>query len=425
MPGPLEGVKVLEFTEIIAGPFSGLLLSDMGADVIKVEPPWGEPWRFAQPFMPNESKTFMGLNRGKKSLTLDLTRPEAREIVYRLVPDMDVVIINSRPDVPYKLGIDYETLSAINPRLVYCENTAFGRQGPDHSRPGYDIIVQAITGLMASEDKIVNGLPQQVQSTAVADFSTGITIAWAVCAALFSRERTGKGQKIETTLLGTALALQTSRFMQVESVDQERTSQFLETLELLREAGTPYEEIHQHYMDTFDPGRRRAGNAYYRTYQVKDGVLVVGCLSDPLRKRMLGVLGLEDIRFQPGYDMYSEETREFNLRLVAQMEEKFLQKTTSEWLDLLDASGVPAGPVRFVEELLADDQVNSNNLVVELEHSQAGKLTMFGPIVTMSETPLEAQSASPALGEHTVDILRSMGIDDEEQGELREKGAIL
>ena len=424
MPGPLIGIKVLEFTEIIAGPFSGMLLSDMGADVIKVEPPWGEPWRFAQPFMPNESKTFMGLNRGKKSLTLDLTKPEAREIVYKIVPDMDVVIVNSRPDVPYNLGIDYETLSALNPGLIYCENTAFGRQGPDSYRPGYDIIAQAMTGLMAAEDKIANGVPQQVQSTAIADFSTGIAMAWSVCAALYSRERTGKGQKIETTLLGTSLALQTMRFTQVDVVDKERTGDFLETLSLLREAGTPYEEVHQRYLDTFDAGRRREGNAYYRTYQARDGVLAVGCLSDPLRRRLMEVLGLEDIRFQPDYDMHSEETQAFNLRLVAQAEGIFLQKTVSAWLEILDAAAVPAGPVRFVEELVTDEQVVANGLVVELEHSQAGRLTMVGPVVKMSETPLGAQSASPALGENTVEILKAMGYDDGGLEELRKKGVI-
>ena len=424
MSGPLDGVRVLEFTEIIAGPFSGMLLSDMGADVIKVEPPWGEPWRFAQPFMPNESKTFMGLNRGKKSLTLDLTKEEARDIVYKMIPDMDVVIVNSRPDVPYNLGIDFEKLSAINPRLIYCENTAFGRQGPHSSRPGYDIIAQAMTGLMAAEDKIANGVPQQVQSSPLADFSTGITMAWSVCAALYSRERTGKGQKIETTLLGTALALQTMRFMQVEVVDKERTSEFLESLALLREAGTPYEGIQEHYLDTYDPGRRRLGNAYYRTYQTKDGVIAIGCLSDPLRKRMVDLLGLEDIRFQPDYDMYSEETRQFNLRLVAKVEELFLRRSVTEWLELLDAAGVPAGPVRYVEELLDDEQVTSNGLVVELEHSLAGTVTMVGPILKMSETPLRAQSASPALGESTIDILHGLGYDDDDLSKLREKGII-
>ena len=385
MPGPLEGIRVLEFTEIIAGPFSGMLLGDMGADVIKVEPPWGEPWRFAFPFLPTESKTFIGLNRSKRSLTLDLTKPEGKEVIYRLILDMDVVIINSRPDVPYNLGIDYETLSEKNPRIIYCENTAFGRSGPDSYRPGYDIIAQAMSGLMASEDKIKDGVPQQVQSTAVADFSTGIAIAWGVSAALFNRERTGKGQKIESTLLGTALAVQTSRFLQIDSIDDEQRQELLETLNALRLAGTPYEEIHKYYREFMDGRRFRGFTVYYRTYQTKDGALAVGCLSDPLRKRMLDVLGLEDIRFQPNYDMYSEETKAFNEKLNAQAEAKFLEKTVEDWLATLDEAGVPAGPVRFVEELVDNEQVIANDLVVELEHSLAGKLKMVGPILKMSE----------------------------------------
>lgn len=423
MPGPLEGIRVLEFTEIIAGPFSGMLLGDMGADVIKVEPPWGEPWRFAFPFLPSESKTFMGLNRSKRSLTLDLTKPEGKEVIYRLIPDIDVVIINSRPDVPYNLGIDYETLSEKNPRIVYCENTAFGRNGPDSYRPGYDIIAQAMSGLMASEDKIKDGVPQQVQSTPVADFSTGITIAWGICAALFNRERTGKGQKIEATLLGTALAVQTSRFMQVDSIDDDNRQELLETLDALRLAGTPYEEIHAYYREFMDGRRFRGFNIYYRTYQTKNGVLAVGCLSDPLRKRMIDVLGLKDIRFQPDYDMHSEETKAFNERLTVQAEAKFMEKTVQEWLALLDNAGVPAGPVRFVEELIDDPQVKANDLVVELEHSLAGKVKMVGPILKMSETPLKAKNASPALGEHSNEILLEFGYTEEEIQHLREKGA--
>lgn len=191
MAGALDGVRILEFTEIIAGPFAGMLLSDMGADIIKVEPPWGEAWRFADEFFPAESSTYVSLNRGKRSLPLDLARPEGREIVYRLVAEMDAVIVNARPDVPYNLGIDYETLSAKNPRLIYCDNTAFGRMGPQRHRPGYDIVVQAMSGLLASEGKMENGVPQQVQSTAIADYATGIAIAWGLCAALFHRERTG------------------------------------------------------------------------------------------------------------------------------------------------------------------------------------------------------------------------------------------
>ncbi|HZQ36550.1 MAG TPA: CoA transferase, partial [Dehalococcoidia bacterium] len=149
MSRPLERIRVLEFSQIIAAPLCGMLLADMGADVIKVEPPGGEPWRLQSQFIPLESKTYISLNRGKRSLPLDINTPEARAIVHRIIPEFDVVIVNYRPDVPAKAGIDYDTLSALNPRLVYCENTAFGRQGPDAYRPGYDIIIQAMSGLMA------------------------------------------------------------------------------------------------------------------------------------------------------------------------------------------------------------------------------------------------------------------------------------
>ena len=422
MPGALDGIRILEFTEIIAGPFGGMLLADMGADVIKIEPPWGDPWRHAAPIEPGESKTFMSLNRGKRSLPLDLTKQEGRDVVYRLVPETDVVIINYRPDVPYNLGIDYETLSAINPRLVYCENTAYGREGPHSQRPGYDLIAQAMTGLMASEDKIEDGVPQQVSSTPVADVSTGIAAAWSVCAALFHRERSGKGQKIETNLLASALSAQSTRFMEVKRVDAEPRAEFYESMQLMKDAGVPYADIHAYYREHFDSRRGRGFSIYYRTYQTADGVLAVGCLSDPLRKRLIDLLGLHDIRFEPNYDMYSEESRLFYEKLNTQMEEIFRQKSVSEWLCLLDDAGVPAGPVRFVEELVDDEQVISNGQVIELEHSVVGKVKMVGPLVRMSETPLEPILASPALGEHTDSILAACGYTAERIQELRELG---
>ncbi|MEC9277778.1 MAG: CoA transferase, partial [Chloroflexota bacterium] len=174
MPGALDGIKVLEFTQIIAAPFGGMLLSDMGASVIKIEPLGGEPWRLHSEFLPKESKTFISLNRGKRSLPLDLKTKEGLEIVQKLVVNTDVVIINARPDVPKELGIDYESLSTINPKLIYCDNTAYGRKGPHGYRPGYDLIVQAMSGLLAADNKIVDGLPQQITATAVADYTTGV-----------------------------------------------------------------------------------------------------------------------------------------------------------------------------------------------------------------------------------------------------------
>ena len=420
MAGPLEGIKVLEFTQIIAGPFGGMMLADMGADVIKVEPVEGEPWRLALEFIPKESKTFMSLNRGKRSLPLDLTKPEAVEIVHEMIPEIDVVVINARPDVPDKLGINYETLSAINPRLIYCDNTAFGRNGPDSYRPGYDLIIQAMSGLMAAEGKIRDGVPQLITSTAVADFATGIAIAWGVCAALFHRERTGQGQKVETTLLGTALGVQTGSFMEVEAFDAERRAEFLAVLDALRESGASYEEMYEQYVQIVSPWR--GANIYYRTYQARDGALAVACLSDRLRKRVADVLGIDDPRFRPGYDPFDDETIARTEQLMKRAEDLFREKTVDEWLETFDGVGVPAGPVRFAQEMLDDEQVRANGLSVELEHTLAGPVKMVGPIISMSETPLEARSASPALGEHTDEILASMGYSQDEISVLRCNG---
>ena len=152
MPGPLDGINILEFTQIIAAPFGGMLLSDMGANVIKIEPVEGEPWRLHSQFLPKESRTYMGLNRGKKSLPLNLKDSKSVEIIEKIVESIDVVIINARPDVPKTLGIDYETLSTINPNIIYCDNTAFGRKGPYSQHPGYDIVVQAMSGLLAADN---------------------------------------------------------------------------------------------------------------------------------------------------------------------------------------------------------------------------------------------------------------------------------
>ena len=418
MSGPLTGVRVLEFSEIIAAPFGGMLLADMGADVIKVEPPWGEPWRLNSPVVPLESKTYISINRGKKSLPLDLSKPAAREIVGRLVPRTDVVIINYRPDVPAKLGIDYEALSALNPRLIYCETTAFGRRGPESARPGYDIIIQAMSGLMAMDGHLQGGVPQVI-TPAVADFSTGIAIAWAVSAALYNRERTGRGQRVDTSLLGTALGLQANRFLWIEATDTEARQSLLEGLTELRSQGKSYQEMHEHHRaHTFT----QMLNIYYRTYQTRDSVIAVGCLSDPLRKKLLSVLGLHDIRFDAGYDPGSDEALAFAQALHGKAEAIFRQRSAAEWLRDLDAAGVPAGPVRFPEELVDDPQVLANGFQADLDHSLVGRMKMTGPLVQMSETPLEATASSPALGEHTDDLLRDLGYSADDVQGLRDTG---
>jgi formyl-CoA transferase len=421
MPGPLDGIRILEFTEIIAGPFGGMLLSDMGADVIKVEPPQGESWRLIAQFIPTESRSFMALNRGKKGITLDLTKPEAQEVVAKLIPDTDVVLVNYRPDVSEKLGIDYEKLSAINPRLIYCDNTAFGRKGPQAHRPGYDLIVQGLTGLMALEGKEFNGVPV-MNALPSADISTGMMMAWSVSAALFHRERTGKGQKIETTLLGSALAIQTSGFQMIESADMEWKQQVLERLKQARADGENYEEQKKARL-SIRPIRTVA--MYYRAYRTKDHYIVVGCLSEALRRKLADAMGFDDKRIgNPEYDPTEPDALKYARALVKKVEGMFVEKTTDEWLELFDEKGVPAGPFNFIEELMGNEQVIANDLQVTVEHSLAGTVHQAGPAFQMSETPLAVQGPSPALGEHNEEILSSLGYSAEEIEALRDSNVI-
>ena len=402
MAGALDGIKVLEFSEMIAAPFAGMHLGDMGADVIKVEPPEGDPWRHGLEFAPNESRTFLSLNRNKRGLTLDLKQPEAQEIVHRLVPAMDVVTVNYRPDVPKKLGIDYETLSALNPRLIYVQNTAMGTRGDHSHRPGYDLIAQAVTGLMLTGGRVdFDGVPMPL-SPAVGDYGTGLIIALAVCAALFARERTGEGQRVDTTLLGTSLALQTATFMRTE----------------IPSPGAAEGSVANPSPDA------RALNAYYRVYRTKDSMIAVACLTPTLRRKMADAIGVTDIRHDRKIARDSDEGREAALEFTAAAIERFLERTTDEWLAVLDSAAVPAGPVRSVEQLLDDPQVRANDLVVEYQHPVAGAVSMVGPIIQMEKTPTGVRRAPPTLGQHNQEILVELGYSPGEIAKLREVGAL-
>ena len=422
MPGPLHGVRVVDFTQIIAGPLGGRLLADMGAEVIKLEPPWGEPWRFQQKFMPSESRNFIVYNRGKRSLPLDLSKPEAKEIIHRLIRQTDVTLMNFRPDVANNLGIDYETLSEINPGLVYCEITAYGREGPDAHRPGYDMILQAMSGLMASEAKILDGVPQQIFASALIDTTAGINLSSAVCAALYAKERSGVGQRVETSLLGSALILLGSRFLNVDSYDLEARKNALADIASKRDESAPYADLL-----AASPGSRRQrhhANVYYRVYMTMDGPIGVGCLSDPLRIRLLETLKLEDIAFEPGYDPNTPESQAYADDLAKQAEALFRAKPSAEWLEIMEKAGIPAGPVRFVEELFDDPQINANGLVSRSEHRDAGTVTMIGPTAKFSGTPAKPAPPSPALGEHTAEILEELGFSNDQFNTWKEAGIV-
>ena len=422
MPGPLEGISVLEFTEVISGPLAGMILSDYGASVIKIEPPWGDSWRYMYKISESESRPFMAYNRGKRNMTLNLKHPEARQITQKLVTDSDVVIVNSSPNVADNLGIGYEQLANINPRIIYCENTAYGSYAGDGYVSGYDLVIQAVCGLIGTESRIDDsGRPEQIWSTPLIDTTSGLNLVASICAALYYREKTGLGQKIETNLLSCAFQLMGMRLVEVESLDKSRNLEFVEDVRNLRKAKLSHKEIRDFYESRQDVA---PGNIYYRTFLTSDGALAVACLNDPLRKKLLQVLELEDIRFDMDYDPRAQRSMEFGDRLVELAESKFKSRNTDDWLSILFSNNIPAGPIRFKEELFSDDKLIENGFLIDVNHKEQGKIRMTGGLARFSESHLAIKHNLGGLGEHTEEILEEYGFTETQRIEFRNDGII-
>jgi formyl-CoA transferase len=398
VPGALEGVRVLEFSEMIAAPLAGMLLGDLGADVIKVEPPGGESWRLMAQFAPGESRAFIALNRNKRGIALDLKTPEGQAVVHRLVPTVDVVIVNYRPDTAATLNIDYETLGPLNERLIYVDNTAVGRRGPSSHRPGYDLIVQAMSGLMATGGRVEDGIPIPLNPPVI-DLATGIAIAWAICAALFARERDGVGQKVETTLLATSLLMQGAGFLRGD----------LGPTRVRPESD----------------GATRPTNPYYRTYRTSDGMVSVAALTPIMRRRFEEAVGVvHPLHARRDIPRDSAEAATMSGRFVAEVVAVMAQRSTGEWLAAFDRNTVPAGPYQSVADLADDPQVVANEMAASLEHPVAGSITMVGPLVRMSHTPATARHASPTIGQHNEEVLAEAGYSEAEVADLIERGIL-
>jgi len=416
MAGPLEGIRILEFGSFVAGPWGGQLLSDMGADVIKIEPPKGDPWRHASSFAKNESRVFVPLNRGVRSICLDLNLESAQAALRKLIESADGMISNNRLDTAVKLGIDYASVSKINPRLVYVDITAYGSKGHMADMPGFDLIVQGYTGAIASEGKITkNGQPEVVWSSSYIDFSTGYAAANGILAGIIGRGKTGKGQLVSTSLLANAIAMQSLRIADVEGLPAPAKNWFDQTRPRLIKQGASYEEIQDSYQMTVRPLIYRC---YYRAYKTLDGGLALGTLAVHARARLLDVFGLKDPRVtDPNYDDTTPKAIRLGHDLVTKFEDIFASETTDHWFTELRSHDIPCEPLRFIEEMADDEQVLANDYVIEVDHHTGHKIRTSGPILTFDGGMPELKS-SPALGEHTSEILTGLGLSSDEIAEL-------
>ena len=417
--GPLTGIRVLEFSQIVAGPLAGIQLSDMGADVIKVEPLAGEARRNSGAVVPNEGKYFQSLNRGKRSLTVDLARPEGQQLIHRLIPAFDVVLINYRAGVPARLGIDYETLSRLNPRLIYATITGFGDCGPQATRAGSDIVAQAYSGLMAAEAKIDEwGAPVQVYASPVIDRASGLAAAMGICAALYHRECTGVGQELHVSLLHSGLELLSMHVMREPVHDATIRDPLLDELTSARASGARYDEIVA--IRKAQAPRFASHRLFYGGYHTRAGALVLGALTRQNRDAVRKILNLDDETDHPDFDAADPANRARIEQWRREIQELLLERTASEWAAIFMKAGVPASEVNFAEEMADDPQVQAMGMMADLVHPVTGPQQVVGPLVRMSATPTAASGPAPTLGGHTRQVLAEAGLSENEIAALIE-----
>jgi crotonobetainyl-CoA:carnitine CoA-transferase CaiB-like acyl-CoA transferase len=413
---PFAGITVLELGQFVAVPWAGQVLADGGARVVKIEPPEGEPSRHIAPLAPHESRHFVIRNRGKHSLPLDLKHPDAREILDALLARADVVLINMRPGLAAELGIEYEQLASRHPRLIVGSVTAFGPRGPDAALAGMDMVVQARSGLMVTGGKMSNGLPTTGESP-IADYMAAALLAFGVASALFRRERTGRGGRVDTSLLQSALSLQNNLMVRVENVDGPRHAEFRAWLGEARRGGVPFVEQAERM-----PRNRPVAMAavYYRTYATKDAALAVACGSPSLRRRFITALGHQDPALTGGV----ADVEAHYATLKAAVEATVASRTTEEWQLHLARAGVPASRVALPLEILDDAQPAANAMFARQDHPVLGPLTVFGPPVRLDADGFVAGPPTPPFGSEARAILEWAGFTRPDVDRLLAGGAV-
>ncbi|UYQ73093.1 CoA transferase [Pelagibacterium flavum] len=394
---PLEGMRVLDVSQVMAGPFCCMMLGDMGADVIKIEPPvTGDQTRRSMGFRLNsdDSPGFLALNRNKRSIAINLKSKAGLEIFYRLVETADVLVENNRPGVAKRLGIDYETVRKINPRLIYASISGFGQTGPYADRPGFDLIAQAMSGVLS-----VTGSPggEPVKSSVpVGDLGAGLFTIYGILSAYIGRQTSGVGQYIDSSLIEAAMAL---------SVWE--VTEFWGTGKVPQPLGTA-----------------NRMSAPYQAVKASDGYIVVGAANQKLWKAFCDVLGrpelFEDPRFASNVERLANRAE-----LIAEFEPIFATKPAEHWVSALLAAGVPAAPVNNFEESLGSEHAKVREMVMEIDHPAEGKIKALGFPVKMRGTPQEVRYPPPMLGEHRDQILAEIGlsgkVEDLEAGDAFSK----
>jgi len=439
----LKNITVLDFSEYIAGPYCGFLLADMGARVIKIEPPDGAEERRLGTLARYRGNTRMSLafNRGKESVSVDLQKPEGREIVYRLVKDIDVVVQNFAPGVAQKIGVDYETLSKLNPRLIFLSSTAFGEVGPYKKRKGFDIIAHAASGVMSNyADE--EGAPRPPGGIPFIDIGTGMLNALSVVAALYHRKHSGKGQKIETSLFSTGMALQAMQMIQVESLDAKQHAQEIQALQTAHQEGKKHTQIIDQFAemrlredlpDTTRPievpdclhrPSDRQTYPYYRVYETGDGYISIAALNQGLREKVCAALQLVDEHTDKSTGDISDAAYFYQKEMMRTIEARMKSSTSEYWLQQFEAAGVPCGRVNYRSDLYTDPQAQALGLVWELENSDLGKYKATGHPIRFSQTPVLPTKGAPALGQHSASVLKQFGYGNEEIAALKANGVV-
>ncbi len=377
-PPPLDGIRVIDLTSYIAGSYAVMMLADLGAEVVKVEGLAGDAFR--------ELPGFYGWNRGKRSIAVDLKSPEGRKIVEHLAERADVAMENMRPGVADRLGVGYPQLSVINPRLIYCSTTAFGSTGPYAERPGFDPLLQAMSGQQALQG--FGGSPQYLR-IAINDYYAAALTAQAVLAALFVRERTGRGQRVETSLLHAALALQSGNVVDY-------------------------------------PGKQSVfrDNPTYRLYQGGDGEwFFVACGNQTFWVKLCAALDLKELADDPRFASWllRLDNREVLLPLL---ERRFAEKPRAHWLEVLTAHDIPTAAVQTLRDFMDDPAVHHHRMIREYDHPELGRLRLMGMPLVFSGSPTRDPGRPPTLGEHTIAVLRELGYDEARIADLRQRRVI-